>query len=91
MLNFSELTLPQKKLIKSMRQGCVLKYIKSQKGYFMTDGKFTWSVRIDTAYSLWKRHFIIQCHDDEKEIIYYANVEITYGKYLDEHNNLVGC
>jgi hypothetical protein len=90
MLKFSELTLPQKNLIKEMRQGKVLKRNKESQKYILLDGQFVLSVGRDTAWSLWKRNYIYPCFEDAVSIQLCVNISIEYGKYLDEHNNLVG-
>lgn len=91
MLNFSELTLPQKKLIKEMRQGKILKLNRYTDIYTLSDNQFTLKVNYATAYTLNRRHFIYECFRDENIIQFCVNISINYGKYLDEHNNLIGC
>lgn len=78
MNHYSELTKPQKKLIDEMRKGHVLK--QSPLGFTQSDDKFTWKVRTDTAFTLLRRGFIIECfHDWEKNIKEYTlNVDIVY-------------
>jgi hypothetical protein len=91
MLKFSELTLPQKTLIKEMRQGHILKYSYYLKDFVMTDGKYTWGINRATVESLINRKFISECFRDKTIAQFCVNIEIEYGKYLDEHNNLIGC
>jgi hypothetical protein len=95
MLNFSELTLPQKKLIKEMRSGKTLSYNIQTYNYYLQDGQFTFKVKPTTAISLLNRYFIYECYHssghDTGTLDFRVNVEINYGKYLDEHNNLRWC
>jgi hypothetical protein len=91
MLRFSELTLPQKTLIKEMREGKILRLNRMTDGYTLSDGQYTFNVNYPTAWSLNRRHFIYECFRDENFVQFCVNISIDYGKYLDDHNNLIGC
>jgi hypothetical protein len=91
MLKFSELTLPQKKLIKEMRNGNVLTYNIQTHDYYLKGKQFTFKVKYVTAYSLITRNYVSECYRDSGKTEYCINVGINYGKYLNDKNELVGC
>ena len=91
MLMFSELTLPQKKLIKEMRNGNVLTFNIQNYKYYLRSKQFTIKVKYGTAYSLIHRNYVGECYRDSDKIEYCINVGINYGKYLNDKNELVGC
>jgi hypothetical protein len=70
MINYSELSKPQKELFDAMSSGAELRYAG---GNFILNNH---TIRPSTPRSLIKRHFITECFCD-KEIIYQTNKEVT--------------
>jgi len=71
-ISYSELTKPQKKVFDKMRSGVELQY---ENGHFhFKDGE---PVRTDTATSLKKRNFILECYRNEDLRVYCVNIDVT--------------
>jgi hypothetical protein len=75
MLNYSELTKPQKRVIDLMKQGNELRlYYKENK--FLFNGELGTSPNRMTVNSLYLRGFIKECFRDKDIAVYCLNVEI---------------
>jgi hypothetical protein len=74
-----------------MRQGNILTYFIQNHDYVLVGKKYTLNVKFGTALSLINRHYIQECYRDSGKIEYCVNVEIEYGKYLNDKNELIGC
>jgi hypothetical protein len=78
MLNYSELSKPQKAVIDGMRQGGIFIYNRSTNQFSLNDERgFTMRVKNATGNSLFLRHFITQSRIIGDRTIYILSPHIT--------------
>jgi hypothetical protein len=78
MLNYSELSAPQKRIIDLMRQGKELRFVPSGDGYTIYEDYYnTIKVNQRTCSSLLLRGFIKPCYRNEAITVYCVNIEIS--------------
>ncbi|MFA5299563.1 MAG: hypothetical protein WC389_15345 [Lutibacter sp.] len=84
MLKYSELSKPQQAIIKAMRQGHQLKWIKDIGRFqiIQTNG-ISYRVATSTIDALINRHYIEECYRDKEYILYYINIEFATPSNLD--------